>query len=93
MTSHNKNVTRLTIQGYDNIVISDLLEQPISIRLLQLLTTCSKHVDILGQAVRTQLVGKLATRCEILACVALNAKIILFQIQRIPGAVSSVRLQ
>ena len=47
------------------MTVSDSLEQPcnksdISTRLLQLLITCSKLVDNLGQAVRTQLVDGLS---------------------------------
>jgi uncharacterized membrane protein len=65
---HNKNVTRLTTQTFNNIVISWLYRTCwnnlatnliISTRLLQLLTACSKLVDNLGQAVRTQLVDGL----------------------------------
>jgi hypothetical protein len=54
------------------MAVSDLLEQPcnksdnvnkVVTRCYQ--TACSKLVDNLGQAVRTQLVGRLSTRCEI----------------------------
>jgi hypothetical protein len=65
---YNKNVTKLTTQGCNNIVISWLYRMCwnnlatsliISIRLLQLLTTCSILVLYLGQAVQTQLVDSL----------------------------------
>jgi hypothetical protein len=79
---YNKNVARLTTQGCNNIVISWLYRTCwndlatsliISTSLLQLLITgCFKLVDNLGQAVRTQLVHGLATRCEIFACVLQN---------------------
>jgi hypothetical protein len=72
---YNKNVTRLTTQGCNNIVISWLYRTcwnnlATSLIIYQqgyykLLTACSILVDNLGQAVRTQLVGRLATRCEI----------------------------
>jgi hypothetical protein len=60
------------------MTVLDLLEQPCnkSDNIYQqgcykftLLTVCSKLVENLGQAVRTQLVGRLATRCEIFMCV------------------------
>jgi hypothetical protein len=65
---YNKNVTRLATQGCNNIVISRLYRTCwnnlatsliISTRLFKLLTACSKLVDNLGQAVRTQLVDGL----------------------------------
>jgi hypothetical protein len=61
---YNKNVTRLTTQSCNNIVISWLYRTcwnslATSLILSQgcykLLTACSKHVDNLGQAARTQL--------------------------------------
>jgi hypothetical protein len=58
------------------MTVSDLLEQPCNKseninKLLQLLTACSKLVDNLGQAVRTQLVdGLLADLLQdVSACV------------------------
>jgi hypothetical protein len=72
---YNKNVTRLTTRGCNNTVISWLYRTCwnnlatsliMSSNLLQeLLTACSKLVDNLGQAVRTQLVDGLLARCEI----------------------------
>jgi hypothetical protein len=52
------------------MTVSDLLEQPCYQQsCYKLLTVCSKLVDDMGQAVRTQLVDGLladsATRCEI----------------------------
>jgi hypothetical protein len=61
------------------MTVSDLLEQPCNkpdninkVVTCKLLTACSKLVDNLGQAVRTQFVDRLATRCEIFTCVSLQ---------------------
>jgi hypothetical protein len=57
------------------MAVSDLLDQPcnksdnIKQGCYKLLTVYSKLVDNLGQALRRQLVGRLATRCETFACV------------------------
>jgi hypothetical protein len=64
---YNKNVTRLTTQGCNNIVIyhdcirlvETTLHATSLIILTRLLTPCSKLVDNLGQAVQTQLVDGL----------------------------------
>ena len=49
------------------MTVLDLLEQPCNKchNINKVVTSCSQLVDNLGQAVRTQLVGRLVTRCEI----------------------------
>ena len=51
-----------------------------SARMFKLLKSCSKLVDNLGEAVRTQLVDRLATSCEIFTCV--DGAIVLLVVRR-----------
>jgi hypothetical protein len=75
---YNKNVTRLTTQGCNNIMISWLLETCwnnlarsliISSRLLQIVHSLFQELTSSANTTCWQLVGRLATRCEIFACV------------------------
>ena len=56
------------------MTVSDLLKQPCnkSDNINKIVTSCSQLVDNLG--VRTQLVGRLATSCEILRVYANNRR-------------------
>ena len=82
---YNKNVTRLTTQGCNNIIITWLYQicwnnlatsLIISTRLLQVVNSLFRACWQLGTSSANttcwRLVGRLATRCEIFACVLIS---------------------